>query len=58
MPRIAGISREYQLALIDLMNDLLDTPHLDVDIAARARWLKLGLQGRYSAAELRLAPAG
>jgi hypothetical protein len=45
MRDIAGISRAYQCALIDTMDELLAAPGLDHDVARRAQWLKWGLQG-------------
>ena len=54
MRRIPGLSREDQLALIDLMADLQAKPGLDVEIVRRADWLKQGLQGR-TFEQLRLA---
>ena len=48
-----GISHDYQLALIDVLTDLIDTAHLDSDVARRALWLKHGLQGGCTAGELR-----
>lgn len=45
LPRVAGISAAYQVALIGLMDDLIDTAGLDADVARRAAWLKLGLEG-------------
>ena len=54
MPRISELSREDQLAFIDLMIDLAAKPGLDSEVARRADWLKQGLQGR-TFDELRLA---
>lgn len=53
MPKINGISHEYQHALVDLMVDLIATPELDVEIQRRAQWLKWGLEGRDPVAEIR-----
>ena len=55
MPRIAGISCKQQLALIDILRDLLAAEGLDADIERRATWLMLGLTGRVGEDEMRLA---
>ena len=46
MPRIAGLTREEQLALIAVLMDLEAKPGLDADVARRASWLRFALSGR------------
>jgi len=45
MPDI-GISRSYQFALIDTMNELIGEPRLTDEVRRRAVWLKWALEGR------------
>jgi hypothetical protein len=44
-PKLAGISAAYQHELIGLLDDFTATAGIDADLARRADWLKLGLQG-------------
>jgi hypothetical protein len=45
MRDVAGISRAYQCALIETLDELLQVSGLDHEVARRAEYLKWGLVG-------------
>lgn len=45
MPRIRGVPRAMQRALVNLLALVLTLPDLDDEIERRAQWLKWGLEG-------------